>query len=209
MTDKPTDKPVEEPIAVPDPAPDKSGQSKGDQPDRSNASREVQERIKRAKRIERETILKELGYEDLDTAKAALTEVRAVKEGQMSELQKAQAALDTEKKRADKAVQDAADLKTAQLEKERHGALKDAAREAKAEKPEHVLMWAKEYAAADLLTLVDEDGKVDAKAVEALIKRVQAAEPKWFGTGGPGSPSNRGGNTPQGKPKEIGRTFKL
>lgn len=167
------------------------------------------ERLARARASAVSELLKELGFEKPDDLKTLVTKAKQDEAAKLSEVEKAQKALDQEKLDRAKVEQDLADLKALRLTEKRHGALTEAAGKAKAEKPEHVLMWAKEYAPADLLTLVSEDGKTDEKAVEALIKKVQAAEPKWFGQGGPGSPSNRGGRTPSVKPKEIGRTFKL
>jgi hypothetical protein len=196
VTDKSNGEPVEDKITTPVPTPDNSGQNKGDQLSESAASKEVRERIVRAKRKEREELLSKLEAKDLEEAVALLTEARQIKQGQMSELQKVQAVADKEKKDREKLENDLAALRAERATENRDGALEQAARDAKAEKPEYILMWAEKFAAADLAALVDEDGKVDDKAVADLIKKVQTAEPKWFGAGGPGSPSNRGGKTP-------------
>ena len=67
-----------------------------------------------------------------------------------------------------------------------------AATDARAQYPEDVITWARQ-SGKDLTALLDKDGKLDDKAVKALIDEAKKARPAWFASGGPGSPSNAGG----------------
>lgn len=187
------DKPVVQ-TTTPDPAPDKSGQNTSGQSDTASASREVQERIARAKRKEREAILKELGYEDLETAKAELTEVRQVKQGQMTELQKAQEALATAQKAAKEAEAKAAELEAARINDRIDAALTSAASALRAEHPQDVVDLLRK---GDVSGLIDDKGEVDQTKVKALVDQAKKDRPGWFMNGGVGSPSNRSGVAPE------------
>jgi outer membrane murein-binding lipoprotein Lpp len=195
MTDNANDK--SEQTTPTDTAPVNSGNDGGQPNPQDAASKEVQERIKRAQRIAREKVLKDLGFEDLDKAKAALAKAREVEEGQLTEAQKLQAQVEKLSNDLKTATDRAAQAETERLKDRLDGVIASEARDAKAQHPDDVIDWIRTKSGEDLSKLVGEDGKVDAAAIKALVEKAKTARPTWFNTGGPGSPSNKGGKVPE------------
>lgn len=176
------------PQTTPAPAPANGGDGQQVDPKWLN------ERLDRAKNSAINELLKALGFEKQDDLKGLVDKARQDEAAKLSEVEKATKALDKEREARSAAEKAVVELKAERLRDKQQSALKDAAREAKAKDPNDILMWAKEYAAADLSGLVNEDGTIEEKAVKALIAKAQAAKPDWFGAvAGPGSPSNRTG----------------
>lgn len=193
MSDNPTNTPPTNPA----PVPANNGES-GGQPSEPHW---LPDRLAQAKRSAVADFLKELGVDKPDDLKTLLADHKALKESQMNELQKAQAALDKATKKAADAEQKAAELEAARLADRMDGAIRSAAAEARAQYPDDVVTWIRQQG-KDLSTLLDQDGKVNDKAVKALIEETKKARPTWFTSGGPGSPSNAGGK-PVANPDKI------
>lgn len=168
------------------------------QPDKARSSGQEYEpkflnaRLKRAEDAARRKLLQELGIEDVNVGKAALAEAKKLRESQMSESEKSQAALQAAEERAK-----AAENRTLEIEVERKrdlvtSAIRSAAIEARAEHPDDVVG----RLTSSLDTLISDDGKVKTEKVKQMIEAVRKERPGWFKSGGVGSPSNAGGRTP-------------
>lgn len=199
MSDTPN-QPAQQP--APSEAAPVSGENNSGQPSDQRDPRWLPDRIDTAKRAAVNDFLKDLGFDKADDLKALLTEAKSLKESQMSELQKAQAALDKANQKAAQAEQKAAELEAARVNDRIDTAIRAAATDARAQYPEDVITWARQ-SGKDLAALIDKDGKLDDKGVKALIDEAKKARPAWFGSGGPGSPSNAGGKAPQADPAKF------
>lgn len=155
------------------------------------------ERAKRAAEAAITKLLADLGAESLDTLKKDTAAAKAAKEAEMTALDKANAAIEAEKKRAAEFEAQLTNERQSRLLDRRNSAITAAAQKARAEVPDDVVTWAEKHAAAELAKVLKEDGAVDEKAVGALIDKCRAERKNWFTGSGPGSPSNRDGRNPQ------------
>ncbi len=151
------------------------------------------ERLARAQRSAITDFLKEIGFEKPDQLKTALDAARKREQAEMSDAERLKAELETERQKSATALEAAQRAETRRIEAVRNSAIHAAAIAANAKVPDDVLMWA---SSQDLSAMVDEDGKVDSKAIAKLIDTLKKERAHWFGNGGsgtPGSPSNAGG----------------
>lgn len=146
-----------------------------------------------------------------------LGEHKQLKDAQLTEAERTKATVDTLtnenttlKEKLRQAEERAAKVEQDRVSDRVETALKLAAGEAKAKKPNQILTLLKVDFADDVAKLADKDGAVDEKAAQALIEKFRKDNPEHFGAAaGAGSPPNRGGKAPQPKPKEVGTTFRL
>lgn len=187
------DEPPEE-APTPDTPPETQGEDGADKPIMTTA--QLKDRLERAKRAEREALLKDLGIEDPEADKELLASARKRREDEKTEAQKAEAArLKAEKERDDAKAEFAA-YKAEQDAKARSSTRDTAINAALTEqnaKADKVLKLLK----ADHLDMVDavlkDDGSVDKDKLNALIKKAREVFPEDFKPRGVGSPSNAGG----------------
>lgn len=128
-------------------------------------------------------------------------------EKQLEEEKKWQELAESRRLALEQAQARAAELESARVTDRVNSAIKDAA--SKAKNRDHVLNLIRIEHPDKVAALVNDKGEVDVKAAEQLVADFSKNNPDYFATGGPGSPSNKGGKTPEGKPKQIGPTFKL
>lgn len=162
----------------------------------ADVDRIIAERVRRATEAATAKALAKLGMSDLDTAAAALAEYQQRKQADMSEAEKAAA-------ETAKARQEAEALKAA-LEAERQqrvadkrdNALAQALASAQAIDADDVVVWLQRNAQDAVRALVQTDGTIDPDGVTALVAKARTERPHFFRPGGPGSPSNKGGEVP-------------
>lgn len=155
------------------------------------------ERLERAKRIERETFLRELGFEKPEDLKAIIEAERKRKESDMTETQKAAAEAERLRKENATLQEQVKNAEKARREDQVQNAIRAAATAAKAQYPDDVIEYARKLN-SNLDSLIGDDGKVDQKAVEKLIEGTKKDRPTWFGGSNPGSPS-----ASNGKPADL------
>lgn len=150
-------------------------------------------------------LAKKLGFETAEEMEAAAKEAKEKKDGEKSDLQKAQDA--NAKLIADLAAekQSRLDLETALTASKVDDRIKHFAREAKAAKPDNVVKWLRLEKKTEVEKLLREDGTIDDKATEKLITEFKKEEPSWFAVMGHGSPSNRDGTPLMPGAKELER----
>lgn len=155
------------------------------------------ERAKRAAEAAATKLLAKLGVEDADTAAALLAEYRQRKEADMSEAEKATAAIDAARKEAE-ALKAALEVERKQrIADKRDNALAQALASAQAIDADDVVLWLQRNAQDAVSALVQNDGTIDPDGVTALVAKARSERPHFFRPGGPGSPSNKGGEVPQ------------
>lgn len=172
-------------------APESSGQNMTFT--QADVDRIVAERVRRATDAALTKALAKLGVPDLDTAAAALAAHQQRQQADMSEAEKAAAETAT-------ARQEAAALKAAleaerqqRLADRRDNALAQALASAQAIDADDVVTWLQKNAADAVSALVHDDGTIDPDGVTALVAKARSERPHFFRPGGPGSPSNKGG----------------
>lgn len=174
-------------------------------------SAQLAERLDRAKNTAVGELIKTLGFEKPEDLKTAMEQWRSSQESAKTDLEKAQSAAakaKTDLEQANAAIQQ---LKQARLDDRLNAAITVASQGSeeygtktlRAFSAEDVIAWARTQSGEDLTKLIDETGKVDAKAVGELTKKCQKARPHYFQASGPGSPSNRGGKPPEQDPNKI------
>jgi hypothetical protein len=158
----------------------------------------LKERLERARRTEREALLKELGIEDPAADRELLASARKRREDEKTEAQKATERADAEKARADKATADFEAYKAEQETKARlttrDSAIKTALTKENA-KADKVLALLQVQHADVVSAVLKDDGTVDDSKVAALVKKAREVYPEDFGRGGVGVPSLRDGHT--------------
>lgn len=138
-------------------------------------------------------VLKELGFDDAKAVKAALEEANRLKQAQMTEAEKTAAALATLQKELESARAEKAQLETARKLDRVQMAIREAAQEARAHNPQAVIALF-----GDIEPLLEGETPNE-KQIAARIEALRKSDPYLFGTGGVGSPSNRGGAQPATK----------
>ncbi len=164
----------------------------------------MKERVGRAKNSAVSGLLSDVGLEDVDGLKAALTEWTKIKDEQKTELEKIQGDLDTSTAKATELEAD--------LEKEKarartfmlRSSVISAARDADFLKESLEDVWLLVSTTEDLSSkLLVEEGEV--KGANALVKEVAKLRPHWIEQKQrPGTPPPRGvgGAAPKGKQEE-------
>lgn len=185
-----------EPTPETETQPEKSGQQgSGDTTfTQADIDRIAGERAKRAGESAVNKLLTDLGVEKADDLKALIDAHRAREEEEKSDLEKAQAKIEEAERRAQEATERAQALEQARLDDRRDNAVRTALNGA--EKPNAVLTLIKTDFADDLAAVMDDEGTVDGKAVEALAKKAEKEWPGMFKSGSPGSQSHAGGRPP-------------
>lgn len=148
------------------------------------------ERLERARKTERERLLKSLGHEDETTASAALKKAKELEDAALSEAEKQAKAVTDAQRERDEAKARIVELEQKAKVKDFKDAIRKAATDAKAKYPDDVyLMVSQEPAFAKWL----ENDEPDDKAIKARIEGLKKDRPEWFtnGNGSPGSVSNR------------------
>ena len=156
----------------------------------------VGERARRASESAVSELLKSLGFEKPDELKAIVTETRKRKEAEMSEAEKARAEVETVRKQAEELKAALEGERQQRITDRRDNALAQALTAAQAIDADDALIWLRNKAAEDVAAIVREDGTVDPDGITALVAKVRAEKPHYFRPGGPGSPSNKGGEVP-------------
>jgi hypothetical protein len=138
-------------------------------------------------------LLKELGFEKADDLKALVTSAKERADAEKSEAQKAAEAKEAAEKKAADLAKQLDDERAARRKDRLSASVLAAAKEA--EHPEDVLEWAERHAADKLTAVLKDDGSLDDKALEALMKAAKEARPAWFKGGRfvPGTGSHSGG----------------
>lgn len=154
------------------------------------------ERAKRAAEAAATKLLAKLGVDDVDTAAALLAEYRQRQAADMSEAEKAAAAIADARKEAD-TLKAALEAERAQrVADKRDNALAQALASAQAIDADDVVLWLQRNAQDAVSALVQSDGTIDPDGVTALVAKARSERPHFFRPGGPGSPSNKGGEVP-------------
>lgn len=200
-TDAPDAKADDAPDPAPDPVRDGDDTTTADDdtPDDDKSTDvipvdKLNKRLERARNEAVSKLLKSLGVDDAETLKTLVESEKKRREGEMTELQKAQRDAEKVAKERDEYKQkyDAL-LETVRRERLAAGL---AAAAPTAKHPEDILLWARQYAADDLAAVQDEDGNVDAAKAKALVNKCLKARPEYFHADTPGVPSNNGALTP-------------
>lgn len=167
---------------------DKNGQAQGASVT-TTTSVDITAALKKIEELERDN------KKYRDERKVHEATVLKQQETRLEEEKKWQELAETRAQALAKAETRAAELEAARITDKVNGAIKDAA--AKAKNRDHVLNLIRIEHADKVAALVNDKGEVDSKAAEALVNEFSKENPDYFaGAGGPGSPSNRGGKTP-------------
>jgi hypothetical protein len=145
-------------------------------------------RIRRAETHAVSELLKTLGVDTTDSLKAVIAADKARRDGELSDLQKAQGAVTTLSQERDD-FKSKYEALLAQVKDDRTlAALRSAAPGVK--HPEDILSWAREKVPDELAAILGEDHKADETKAKALVTKCQKVRPEWFSPETPGIPSN-------------------
>lgn len=154
------------------------------------------ERAKRAAEAATNKLLEKLGVQDVSAAAELLAKYRQREAADMSEAEKAAAAIEAARKDAAEA-RSALDAERQQrIADKRDNALAQALASAQAIDADDVVTWLQKNAADAVSALVQDNGAIDPDGITALVARARSERPHFFRPGGPGSPSNKGGEVP-------------
>lgn len=165
----------------------------------ADVDRLLGERAKRAKDSAQSTFLETLGVDDLESAKALLADAKKRQEAEMSEVEKALAQADKERKRADDLAAQLEATKQAQINQRRESAFKSALRNAGASNEDDLTILVHAKMGSELASAFNDDGSPIDNQLSALIKQVQSNYSTYFATAGAGNPSMAGGTPPTDK----------
>jgi hypothetical protein len=176
-----------------------AGQDGGNDDSVTLTKRSLTQRLKRAEQTALNNLLKGLGVENVDDLKKRVSGQQPDKKAEQPNPQNA--AQDEAAQRLEKLEEELASLRE---EREKTKAEQQAATVNDAIKaavkgvkyPDDVVAWIRSNH-ADIAKALKEDGSVDSAIVNTAIEEVRKARPEWFAIGGPGSPSNFGGTTPE------------
>lgn len=152
-------------------------------------------------------LLQDLQIENPDALKAVVTDYRKRKEAEMSEAEKAQAALEQEQKRAAELQQKLNDMETQQRKAQRKAAVLDALRKANAQQPEDAYVIATTVLGISFDDAFAEDGTPDTKLIEQQVAKAKQDRPALFQPSAPGSPSNANGKPPVTNTQQVLETI--
>lgn len=178
-----------------DTAPEHSGQDTTFT--QADVDRIVAERVRRATEAATAKALARLGVADLDTAAAALAEHQQRKQADMSEAEKAAAVAAAARAEVDALQAALAGERQQRIADRRDNALAQALASAQAIDADDVVLWLQRHDPEAVAALVGEDGAIDPDGITALVATARTERPHFFRPGGPGSPSNKGGEVPQ------------
>lgn len=201
--------------AAPAQKPTTDGENSGQSNGAKFTQEQVNEMVGKTRKDARETaiadMLKELGLtskDDIKTLKATIEDTRKRKEAEMTEAQKAQALL--QQVSEEKSQLEA--LLNAERMERRHdkiaSALSSAASKLQAKDTDDVLTQARDKHADELNAVMDDAGNVSKEKLDALLEKIKAAKPHYFGaiTGtvtGTVIPSNANGRSLPPHSKEL------
>lgn len=193
MTDPAANPVSPTPAPVPEPQPETNSGQHG----QGNSDPTwLPERLERARRAEREALLKELGVEKPEDAKTALAEFQKLKDAQLSEADRAKQELERERQKREKAESDLVAERQTRLIEKRDSEIRNALRDARAKNVDKTFAVIATLKKADVEAVLKDDGTVDAAKVKAIVEVARKDYAEDFGGSGPGSPSLNGGRTP-------------
>jgi ATP-dependent Clp protease ATP-binding subunit ClpA len=156
----------------------------------------LNDRLKRAEKSALNRLLKELGLDSIDTAKAKLggqpNQPAPETNSELDELRQTLEQLKAESEQLKAEKEKAEQLR-------RDGLVNDAIKTAvKGVKyPDDVVTLIRGNRSIDLSKALKEDGNIDTTVITAAIEEARKSRPEWFAPTTPGSPSNFGGTPPQ------------
>jgi hypothetical protein len=142
-------------------------------------------------------LLEDLGIEDLDTARALLAETKKRKEAEMSELEKAQTAIDAANKKALEAEQKVQEMQASILANGRKQAFLKAANDSGGQNLDDLFILVQASMNSDFESVFGDDALPDEGKMKKFIADVQKAKPAYFKSSGAGSPSTSNGIAPR------------
>jgi hypothetical protein len=179
-----------------------SGQQGGGQQQGENSitmnTHQLNQRIEQGVRVFTDGLLKKLGLDKIEDLEAVVTDHKKRADGEKTASQLAEEAKAKAEKRAVEAEAEVKRLEAGRIADKVGAALAKIASDGKlkAQYPsdiaEHIQTKMSEQFSA-----LWKDGKVDEKEAEKLVEAVKKERPGWFVSGGPGSPSNTRGLTPE------------
>jgi alanyl-tRNA synthetase len=162
----------------------------------ADVDRIVGERAKRAQEAAINKMLTELGFERPDDLKALVTDAKKRKDAEMSELEKAQVAIDAANKKAKEAEDRYQQAQQEMLNRERKQAFLKATRDSGGSNPDDLFILVQAKHQSEFVSVFGDDAIPDESKMKTFMKQVQSSFPAYFGTSGAGSPSNSNGVAP-------------
>jgi hypothetical protein len=155
-----------------------------------------------AKTNAQKAIFEELGVSNLAGLKTLLTEAQALKEAQMSDLEKAQQKAELNEQANEALKAEVESLKAQQKADDQRRYLTSALSKAGANNADdlYVLLRAKD---TEKLTALFAEGTPDEKSLTTFIAAVQKTHALYFAPATPGSPSSQGGIPPTARAEAI------
>jgi hypothetical protein len=118
------------------------------------------------------------------------------REAEMSELERAQAKAQESEVKHQQLLQQLESERKARLEDKRDSAVAQSLAAAGAIDADDLITVLRAKYANELTAILNADGTLDSDAIKALVDKVRTERAYAFQSGGPGSPSNRGGYVP-------------
>jgi hypothetical protein len=180
----------------------------------ADIDRIIADRLKRDREAQETKLKERYGVTDLGEVEKLLVAKRKADEAAMSELEKAQAEIETAKKQAEEALQAKAALEQQILADKRKQAFLEAVRAGGGTNPDRVYALLQVEKPNDYTAIFGDDATPDDGKLKALIKQVQADYTEYFGTAGAGSPSTANGIAPNSQQeneksmRELTRKFR-
>ncbi len=162
----------------------------------ADVDRIVSERAKRASESAISKFLEQLGVSNADEAKATIEAEKKRKESEMSDLEKAQAEIESAKQVAEEALAAKTALEAQILANGRKQAFLKAVGNSGGQNADDLFILVQAKHGNDFVSVFGDDSTPDDKKMEAFIKQVQGSFPTYFGSAGAGSPSNAQGVAP-------------
>jgi hypothetical protein len=190
------------PPAPPTPAPDTAMGTNNNSGKKLEFTQEefnklIDERLKRQEDSLTKKFLESLGVDSIDAAKTALDAKRQADEAQKTEAQKLQERIEAAEKKAKEAEERAAKLDQERQIERRDSEIKAALRDARAKKPDSVLILMTASQPDMVKAVLGEDGKVNETALKKLVEEAKKQHAELFSGSIPGSPSNNNGRPPE------------
>lgn len=162
----------------------------------ADVDRIVSERLKRDREAQETKLKERYGVSDLSEVETLLSAKRKADEAAMSELEKAQAEIEKERQKAQKAIEDLNTLQAQMLANSRQNAFLQAVQDNGGKDGHKLFILVEKLYADDYAAVFGEDGKANETQMKRFIQKLQSEEPAYFGTPGAGSPSTANGISP-------------